>query len=182
MQTMTLVTTTAKRFVLGRNQSIPVDVSISVALVARPDSILRAMLAMDITMAASMRVSEKQDGLVLDPLDGLEVILENSTIVGQQLMFDDERVDELGSKHSEPTTNVPRDEIKQGNTKKEELIPMSVSHASKNTILQPKENMDQEDEKDDLVERETKRMAEKMRLLHQRAQEAMARRKTNKQT
>lgn len=198
-------------FVLGSNESIPVGVITSVAepnsttggqcilalaLISRSDSILRAMSSMNITISSSMQISsrnEKEDaGVVLDPLDGLEVIVENSTVVGQLQTVPARKFPNLSrngifddSNNVQPTATdyLQSPENKRKNTKEEVLQGSSSTPSSSSAVMETTRSENQADkDDDDLLEREANRKAEKMKILQQRAQEAMARRKAKKQT
>lgn len=164
-------------FVLGSNEEIKVGeltsvsepnstgdpVTIALALVKRPDSILRSMATMDLELSTSDMDIVDKSGVIRpkDPLEGLEVIVEGTFTVGKlreipsRLFVDDipDFVQEL-----------------PGDDEMNDVIEVASVKESEDDLLKAQKEAKE-------AEAEAQRKADKLALLKKRAEEAMARRK-----
>jgi folate-binding Fe-S cluster repair protein YgfZ len=211
-------------YVLGSNEEIMVGritsvaepsgtgepVTLALALIRRPDSILTSMRQMGIEIPIDeMTIGRSSDGSVLipppplDPLDGLEVIIGGTYTMGTLRILPSRRGGNRKNLFSEDDIpmfvhNLPSDE------ETNDLVPLTqlnddsrVSSTRSPIVVQDAvieesngkddDSLDDEDNalnraisEAEEAAREALRKAEKLELLRQRAEEAMKRRKQNK--
>jgi len=208
-------------FVLGSNEEIQVgtltsvaepygtgdSTIVSLALVRRPDSILKQMKAKDLqiprslgaTLVVGADAASQGSGFIppppIDSLDGLEVIVGGSFTVGMLRSVPTRRLPKGKNMFADQQAVLTREEILQQGYVDIEFSDTSATEFIDENLLElgsataDKEEIEPSTKKDDLAltsndegeaEAEAKRNAAKVEALKKRADEAMARRKQKK--
>jgi len=189
-------------FVLGSNEAIAAGHLTSVAepsgtgepetralgLIRRADSIVSQMKALDLELLpTTAKVSQKGsngDGVIapppLDPLDGLEVIVGGTFTVGRLEMVPSRQ--RRATNGSSQFANVVPDFVHKlpAEDEQQDILDLSARLDQDDDDSALQEAKKQQQEAEAAAAAEAKRKAEKMEMLRQRAEEAMARRTQKK--